>query len=96
MTSSTAKRPETQAFANEYRANMQDDENEFEHLNRDSMELDLEQPEQRPEMKEDEEDDDEELGLRLAPYDINLLVPWFEKIKRTHGEQHFLVQIFQI
>ncbi|TBU59144.1 hypothetical protein BD310DRAFT_849988 [Dichomitus squalens] len=41
-----AKRPETQAFANEYRANMYDDENEFEHLNKDAMELDLEQPQQ--------------------------------------------------
>ena len=39
---------------------MQDDENEFEHLNRDSMELDLEQPEQRPEMEEDEEDEEAE------------------------------------
>ena len=45
---------------------MQDDENEFEHLNRDSMELDLEQPEQRPEMEEDEEDEEESRIVNAA------------------------------
>ncbi|KAI0638262.1 MRC1-like domain-containing protein [Trametes polyzona] len=44
-----AKHDETKPFAEEYNANMVDDDNEFAHMNRDDMELDI------PEPAEDEE-----------------------------------------
>ncbi|KAI1796307.1 hypothetical protein LXA43DRAFT_1090374 [Ganoderma leucocontextum] len=42
-----AKNKETQAFANEYSTNMFNEDNDFAHLNKDAMELDLAQPEEQ-------------------------------------------------
>ncbi|KAI0375716.1 hypothetical protein BV20DRAFT_932382 [Pilatotrama ljubarskyi] len=97
-----AKKPETQAFAKEYEANMVDADDEFAHLNRDEMEMDVEEPESGQEreavtaarLREEllEAAQQETLPKRFDPLDVS----WMEGAEESPEEMDSDVRVREV